>query len=172
MIGWTSAAFAQTNVEQPTANTAEVKGSDGISYTYEAPLFYIQEGINSFDRLRFILGYGSFHRNVNHGGSVELADTNRLSRFQLIVDEHGTVEDCTLVKSAQYSKDKNKIVENFLHNNRIFDGPGYLNGEPCKSVVLLTVRYYENGDVHMNRKSCYPLIALPDSEAAPTVSDD
>ena len=162
IMGWASSAFAQAKVENQATDSMDLQGSEDTTYTYEAPLFYISEGITTFDRLRFILGYSGLHRNTPHVGSVEISDSTRLSRFQLILDEYGNVENCTLIKSAQFSKDKNKKVESFLLNNKIFDGPGYLNGKPCKSVVLLTVRYYENDDVHMNRKACYPLILASD----------
>ena len=173
MIGWAGYALAQTDAESPATNLTEVQVSDGTMLTYEAPLFYMTEGITAFDRLRNALGYGylwwsQHHENSKHVGSVEISDTTRLSRFQLIVDEHGNVEECTLVKSAQFSQGKDKTVQTFFLNNKIFDGPGYLNGKPCKSVAIITVRYYPNGDVHLNRKLSYPLIMLPDPDTEAT----
>lgn len=166
IAGWAGCAFAQTDAKNPATNLTETQNSDATAYNYEEPIFYISGDITIFDRLSHILGYRGNRKNVIYMGGMNLNKEVPMSKFQLIVDENGDVVNCTLLEASTLNNNgKDKIVKNFLLNNKIFDGPGFLNGEPCKSAVLLTVLYVEDGDVHF-RKICYPLVNFAGSETA------
>lgn len=160
MVGLATAAFARTDdaKKQPNRST-QVQSING-NYDFEPPYYntFLPVNLTPLNKLRYIFGYKGRNRDSKyHYTRIPAA----WSKFQLIVDEAGHLIDCTLLESSNPNKDN--TVLNFLPNSDFFSSPGTLNGEPCKSIVLLSMCYYVNGDLDEKMDS-YPVMNLTDSE--------
>lgn len=167
MIGWASCAFAQPGDHKKDVSSSTDVKSTSVKYDYEPPYAYVgAKYMSSLDKLRKIFGYKGSQTNEELARNT--TKSLPFSKIQVIVDEDANIIDCTLLESTNPGKDN--TVMSFLKGERYFDVPGMLNGKPCKSIAIFKFRYYPNGDFNGGCNTFFPVIPLPDSEAASAVS--
>ncbi len=166
LIGWASAAVAQTDNQPKQANNpTETQSYNGTATDYQGPKYVYGNPV--FKRLEDKFGYKGKNLDVSY--YMQKTGSLPKSKIQLIVDEGANVIDSSILVSSNLDKDKSFI--SVIKSSQLYDTPATINGEPCKSVVILTICYYPHGDFDTESNS-YPLITLPDSEAETTASTD
>lgn len=163
MIGWVNTMSAQEDLK-----LGYIAGSvESIDFQREyvtfvsQPVKYVDYSLAIYDKLLDHFGYVGKNTDIKF-----LSDSKQskpMSKFQLIVDEEGKIIDCALLESTDSEKDK--LVMECLRNEKYFENVPKLNGEPCKSVVLLSFRYHKSGNFDVTRYA-YPVLPLSDSETA------
>ncbi len=160
MLGLANSAFALNYGDGNKTSTVVINDN----YKYEPPYYEIfSGGETELGKLRNLIIGEEYttsklqYRQIILGPVAGLP----LSKFQLIVDEGGNIIDCELVKSTKLNKDN--LVLDFFPNSSFFISPGLLNGKPCKSIVIVSIGYYDHGSISFDLDS-YPVMNLPDSE--------
>lgn len=167
MMGLANSAFARSEDDNKQSNHSQKTQSVTGNYDYEPPYIttFLNIDLTPLNKLRSILGYKGRNRDSKYYFSKV---PTAWSKFQLIVDESAKIVDCTLLESSNPNKDDTVIK--FLLSSDFFSSPATLNGVPCKSIVLLSMCYYVNGDLDHDINS-YPVMNLPDSELETAASN-
>lgn len=157
MIGWASCAFAQADLKEDNTIRGSLEGPDAPN----SPKYVITGGLDSGKSIVEILRaeFGVNDAKINRL-SPKSSDDKTMSKFQLVVDEKGKVLDCSMLKST--NRDKDEKMLNCLPEKNFYEEVSTVDGKPCKSVVMLSLRYHDNGDIDVKHEG-YPLIPLPDS---------
>lgn len=160
MIGWASCAFAQADLKVDNTLRGSLDDPDAAN----SPKYIITGGLDSGKSILEILQaeFGHDNAKINRLSSKS-RDDKAMSKFQLVVDETGKVLDCSMVKST--NRDKDEKILSCLPDKNFYEEVSTVDGKPCKSVVMLSLRYHKNGDIDVKHEG-YPLIPLPASEAS------
>lgn len=170
IAGWASNALAQADLKvdyiqgsedslNSLRNTSNnrVMADPPANYTTPIKLVYNND---IYSELRERFGYKADNQ-IKLVEYKNIKEDVPVSNFQLIVDEEGNVIDCALLESS--NADRDNTVLNYLPEKKFYTETPLFNGEPCKTVVILSFCHSKNGSSAYIKDS-YPLLPLPDTK--------